>query len=375
MDTLKAIHALPVLCHRATSCSATSDGFSGPKTTKLGELEAVRPATDALLTLQSVSYDKRTAHGHPMNHSGGKGKIMKLVRRMLLGLAVVLAICGLMSVSLAAEPTPKHVRLLAIGNSFSQNATHYLPGIVEAAGDKLTFRTISIGGCPLERHWKNADAFQHGSTEKLPAAWTALSAEPWDFITLQQYSMHSFKLETYRPYAKQLYDYIKRQCPKSEVLIHETWAYREDDPLFKNSFSQQDMYWGLRGAYEAIAGDLGCRVLPVGDAFENARRDAAWKGVFPDPKFDAKTAKPPALPDQTHSLNRGYSWSDQKLKFDGHHANTAGEYLGAAVWFEFMFGHSIVGNSFVPRGLTAPDVAILQKIAHQTVTDGLKPKK
>jgi hypothetical protein len=310
-----------------------------------------------------------------MNHLGGKSKNMKLVRRMVLGLAVTLAISGLMSVSLAAEPAPKHVRLLAIGNSFSNNATHYLPRIVEAAGDKLTFRTISIGGCPLERHWKNADAFQHGSTEKLPVAWTALSAEPWDFVTLQQYSMYSFRLETYRPYAKQLHDYIKRQCPKSEVLIHETWAYREDDPLFKKSLSQQGMYWGLRGAYETIAGELGCRVIPVGDAFENARRDAAWKGVFPDPQFDAKTAKPPALPEQKHSLNRGYSWSEGKLKFDGHHANTAGEYLGAAVWFEFLFGHSVVGNSFVPPGMAPADVAILQKIAHQTVSEGLKPKK
>ena len=99
---------------------------------------------------------------------------MKLVRRMLRGLAIGLATCGLIFASLAAEPTPKHVRLLAIGNSFSQNATHYLPGIVEAAGDKLTFRTISIGGCPLERHWKNADAFQHGSVDPLARAWTAL---------------------------------------------------------------------------------------------------------------------------------------------------------------------------------------------------------
>lgn len=63
------------------------------------------------------------------------------------------------------------------------------------------------------------------------------------------------------------------------------------------------------------------------------------------------------------------------MKYDGHHANTAGEYLGGAVWYEFMFGHSVVGNSFVPPGMTKADVAILQRIAHATVTDGLKPKK
>jgi hypothetical protein len=296
----------------------------------------------------------------------------------ILGVAAVFVLAPrlpLGAVSLAAEPTPKQVRLLAIGNSFSGNTTHYLPGIVKAAGDTLTFRTISIGGCPLERHWKNADAFQHGSTDPLARAWSVLTAEPWDFITIQQASINSFKVETYRPYAGQLHDYIKRQCPKSEVLIHETWAYREDDPLFKNGFTQQDMYWGLRKAYETVAGEIGCRIIPVGDAFENARCDANWKGVFPDPHFDLKSAKPPALPDQTHSLNRGYSWSGNTLRFDGHHANTAGEYLGAAVWFECLFGHSVVGNSFVPPGLEAADVAILQRIAHQTVSEGLRPRK
>jgi hypothetical protein len=287
------------------------------------------------------------------------------MNRIALGLALALT----STVLFAAENTaPKHVKLLAIGNSFSGNATRHLPQIVAAAGDKLTFRTISIGGCPLEKHWKNA-------TNKDARAWAALTAEDWDFITIQQYSMHSFKPETYQPFAKKLHAYLKQQRPKSEILVHETWAYRADDPLFKEGFAQQDMYWKVRGAYEAVAAELGCRVLPVGDAFENARRDAAWGGVFPDPAFERKNAKPPALPDQTRSLHSGYKWAGQSLKYDGHHANTRGEYLGGAVWYEFMFGHSVVGNSYVPPGMTKEDVAILQRIAHATVTDGLKPKK
>ena len=290
-------------------------------------------------------------------------------------LASALVACGVLAIAAsAAESAPKQVKLLAIGNSFSGNATRYLPGIVAASGDKLVFKHIMIGGCPLEKHWKNAEAFQHGSTDTQARAWAALTAEQWDFVTLQQYSMHSYKLETYRPFAKQLHDYIKAQAPTAAIVFHETWAYREDDPLFKKDFTQQDMYWSLRKAYETVAAELGCRIMPVGDAFENARRDAAWKGVFPDPAFDAKQAKAPALPDQTHSLNKGYAWAGKALKYDGHHANTAGEYLGAAVWYEFLFGHSVVGNSFVPPGMTAADVAILQRIAHQTVTDGLRPK-
>jgi len=302
---------------------------------------------------------------------------MTLRNPIRLAIAFVAAL--LLTAANAAEQAPKHVKLLAIGNSFSGNATHYLPGIVEAGGDTLTFKHISIGGCPLGRHWTNADAFQHGATNADALAWKALPSAKWDFITLQQYSMFSYKLETYRPFAKQLRDYVKAQAPTAEIVIHETWAYREDDPLFKKDFTQQKMYSGLRNAYETTASELGCRIIPVGDAFQNARADAAWKGVFPDPKFNYGQPQYPALPDQTHSLNRGYSWTKGKddkwhLTLDAHHANSAGEYLAAAVWYEFLFGHSVVGNKFAPKDVPPADIAILQRIAHQTVAEGAKPK-
>jgi hypothetical protein len=135
----------------------------------------------------------------------------------------------------------------------------------------------------------------------------------------------------------------------------------------------------LRNAYETVGRELGCRIIPVGDAFQNARGHADWKGVFPDPKFNYQQPQYPDLPDQTHSLNRGYSWTQGKdgkwhLNLDAHHANSAGEYLAAAVWYEFLFGHSVIGNTFTPKDLQPPDVAILQRIAHQTIADGVKPK-
>ena len=52
---------------------------------------------------------------------------------------------------------------------------------------------------------------------------------------------------------------------------------------------------------------------------------------------------------------------------DGHHANTAGEYLGACVWFEVLFGESVVGNAFVTPGLDKTYARFLQETAHKTV--------
>ena len=304
---------------------------------------------------------------------------MTFSKRLTFGIALALTTFSMLTGANAEETAYKHVKLLATGNSFTHNATTFLPGIVKASGDTLTLKQITLAGAPIEVHWKNAAAFQAGATNAQARAWAALKAEKWDFVTFQQSSMNSFKLETYRPFAKQMYDFIKSQAPTAEVVIHETWAYREDDPFFNKRFTQQDMYWGLRKAYETIAGELGCRLIPVGDAFQNARADAEWKGVFPDPNFNYKNPVYPALPDQTHSLNKGYAWikgKDDKFSLESDiHGNTAGQYLAAAVWYEFLFGHSIVGNTFVPKGLSAADITVLQRIAHQTVTDGLKPKQ
>ena len=44
--------------------------------------------------------------------------------------------------------------VLAIGNSFSQDATHYLHQI--AASDNVEMKVVNlyIGGCSLEQHWR-----------------------------------------------------------------------------------------------------------------------------------------------------------------------------------------------------------------------------
>ena len=47
------------------------------------------------------------------------------------------------------------MKILAIGNSFSQDATKYLQSVAKSAGEDLFVRNIYIGGCSLERHALN----------------------------------------------------------------------------------------------------------------------------------------------------------------------------------------------------------------------------
>ena len=137
--------------------------------------------------------------------------------------------------------------------------------------------------------------------------------------------------------------------------------------------TQDEMYRGLKEAYTKIAAEFGARLLPVGDAFHAVDTDPKW-GFKPDTApFDPKKAKQPELPKQTHSLHVGWKWTTKNgkttLGMDGHHANMAGEYLGGCVWYEVLFGESVVGNSYVPKGLDPEFARFLQETAHRTVAE------
>ncbi len=283
-----------------------------------------------------------------------------------------------------AETKPKTVRLLTIGNSFSGNATHYLGDLAKARGHVLVHQPMSVGGAAMEVHWGMIQATEKDPKDPAGLYGTrsldnTLETGDWDFVTIQQASIKSHDVGTYRPFAAQLQKYVKTHAPRAELLLHQTWAYRCDDPRFAartpkvEPSTQEAMYAGLSSAYLAIAMELGVRRIPVGDAFHLADTDPGW-GYKPDPRFDRSTAAAPALPDQTHSLHVGYRWSTSKdgkqvLGMDGHHAGVAGEYLGACVFYEMLFKESVVGNTFLPKDLKPEDAEYLQKTAHRAVVE------
>ena len=46
------------------------------------------------------------------------------------------------------------MNVLAIGNSFSQDATRYLHQVAKSAGVYLEVFNLEIGGCPLSKHFR-----------------------------------------------------------------------------------------------------------------------------------------------------------------------------------------------------------------------------
>ena len=56
------------------------------------------------------------------------------------------------------------MKVLAIGNSFSTDATRYLREVAKANGDNFKAINLYIGACPLRKHYlnilQNKDAYE-----------------------------------------------------------------------------------------------------------------------------------------------------------------------------------------------------------------------
>jgi hypothetical protein len=273
------------------------------------------------------------------------------------------------------------LRLFTVGNSFSNNATKYLPELAKDGGHELILGKAQTGGCSLERHWKAVEAFLSDPSDPKGKIYGGkslhenISGSEWDVITIQQYSLMSSDYGTYQPFAAKLHAHLKKIQPRAEIVVHQTWAYRTDAAKFgqigsgRNATSDREMWEKSRAAYGQLANDVGARVIPTGDAFWRVASDPTW-GFKPDASFEAKTATFPTLPNQTHSLHVGYRWNaEKKLSMDANHANVAGEYLGALVWYGFLFNESPERLSFVPPGVSSEFAAHLRKVAWTIVQE------
>lgn len=249
------------------------------------------------------------------------------------------------------------IKILAIGNSFSQDATYYLHKI--AAADHVDVKVVNlyIGGCSLERHWNNIESAaaeylyeENGeSNEKYVSIQEALGMEKWDYIVTQQASHDSGLIETYHPYIEYITDYVKEKCPEAEFLLQETWGYEIDSlhPLFdRYHHCQKEMYQRLSEAYRAVAEQLGLRLIPCGDVVQALRK------------------KEPFV----------YERGGMSICRDGFHMNVIyGRYLLAATWYKTLFGASVSDNTYIPSTKLAPNAVCderILRIVKETVDAG-----
>lgn len=316
---------------------------------------------------------------------------------MSRSLLLLLALLVLPLASRAQEATPQPpIRLLTIGNSFAVDSLAYLKDIARADGRDFIVYGMNLGGHSLEQHASYIAAYEanpsdpRGSPYKNPldskgakvSLKSALQAEKWDYVTIQQVSSKSYFPETYEPFARTVIDYIRKYAPQAEIVILETWSYREDHPFFKaGDLNQQSMYDRLHAAYGELGTRYGLRVIPIGTAFQNARQFEPWKTFKPDPDYNYASPQPKVSPKETGGLNIGWKWATNaatgKVQFslDGKHANPAGRFLAAATLYEFLTGRNVEKNTFTPPGIPAAEATQLREIAHDTVVASATARK
>ncbi len=243
----------------------------------------------------------------------------------------------------------KKMRVFAIGNSFSKNATTFLPQMAAANGVSLEMSRAELPGCSLQTHWEIVEAYEADQNDPKGKRYNGKSLKmmlaegKWDVVTIQQYSFLSSDLESFRPYAKKLADYVRSIQPGVKIVVHQTWAYRADAKGFskvstdRSAKTAKEMWEKSRESYHAIAAEIGADgIIPTGDAFWEISSDEKWK-FNKDTAINSSIFVNPHVINEPNTLHVGYKWDKGKVITDYRHASDAGCYLGGLVWFGYLF--------------------------------------
>ena len=241
------------------------------------------------------------------------------------------------------------MKLLCIGNSFSEDATRYLHQIAASAGDALTAVNLYIGGCPLSRHFENMkeDKKDYGLqwngdlTGLFVTMKEALESNDWDAVTLQQVSHESTDFSTYEPYLSALAAYVREKAPNAKLFIHQTWAYEQDSERLCAELGysdQKEMFLALKAAYQKAADAIHADgIIPSGQLFQNL-------------------------------LSLGIP----KVHRDTFHATLGlGRYALGLLWYEMLTGKNPADNSFgaLDEPATQKEIAIAKRAAHEAAQE------
>ena len=180
------------------------------------------------------------------------------------------------------------MKILAIGNSFSDDSMEYLYPVLLALGEKdISLGNLYIGGCPIDRHVANArestpdydyrtNTQNEWHTLSGHTSLAAIRSQTWDVITMQQASYDSGRAETYGGLSKLIGFVDENATGMPKLLWNMTWAYQSDTTHagFANyGNDQMAMYNGIVNAVKTrvLPTQRFAAVIPVGTAIQTAR--------------------------------------------------------------------------------------------------------
>ena len=297
---------------------------------------------------------------------------------LALFLSIALIFCAVPAVSAQTAVADEPIRILAIGNSFSNNATQYIDRIAENLGLNVEAYSLYYPGCTIQAHvnyYNNESTVYALATDGVNLNWSintmqkAFELYDYDNVTIQQSPSGCDSFSTYwtenQPWLTQLNDIIKENEPQAKVLIHQTWSFCHDcaignDPYWKTNYNNsKEMFAVIEDCYNRAAEKIGVKsedIIPVGKAIQLAKDEFGF-GDFYNTKADGSS-----LSDVEH-LAGGALYTDNV-----DHLNCHGRYIASCVWLENIFGVDCRETTYVPEVLDAKECELLREIAHEAAT-------
>lgn len=187
--------------------------------------------------------------------------------------------------------SPNSLKILCIGNSFTEDATNLLPKIIETCNlNDICIGHLIAGGASLKQYYdsytKNSamgtyqvtdDQMKWKTVSKNFTIKQALQYADWDIITFQQVSYEAGRFQTYQPYLSNLIDIAKNECINSKPIFvwQMPWAYGsgcKDEIFGKYSYKQLRMYNNIIDATKIMMNQSDIDiVVPIGTAIQNLR--------------------------------------------------------------------------------------------------------
>lgn len=215
------------------------------------------------------------------------------------------------------------MKVLSIGNSFSQDAHNMLYRLAQENGVEMQIVNLYIGGCKLQTHWENIEnnsadydlERNGGVAERKISIKEALTLEEWDVITLQQASAQSQHFSSYTPYLENIAKYVREKCPDAKIWFHQTWAYETDyfaDGFREDTAKQKGMYQNILTASKQASETIDAPLIRAGVAIQAVRENV--------PEFD-------------------YANGGLSLNRDGYHlSRDYGRFIAAYTWLYELTG-------------------------------------
>lgn len=269
----------------------------------------------------------------------------------------IIAIVICLFVSLQTFAQEKTLKILAIGNSFSEDAIeNYLYDLAKAANKKIVIGNMYIPGASIEQHVNNSKddkaTYSYRKTDKDGTKTStkdisisqAIQDEDWDYISLQQASHYSGQYNTIEKDLPALISYVNGLKPeKAKLIYHQTWAYQHDSDHtgFANyNNNQLEMYNAIADASKKVNKSKQFSfIVPAGTAIQNAR---------------------------TSSIGDNFTRDGYHLQLD------YGRFAAACTWYEKLFNLDVRKNTYKPASVTDLQATIAKEAAHKAVNSPWK---